>query len=90
MRILYISNSTKISGAPSVLLNLIQDLHERHEIAVILPDVDGPLYRKLKDIGVKCYTEKPYGLTVWPRVINPLKMVRNRIFISNPMVQFSI
>ena len=76
MRILYISNSTKISGAPSVLLNLIQDLHQRHEIAVILPDVDGPLYRKLKDIGVKCYTEKPYGLTVWPRVINPLKMVR--------------
>ena len=76
MRILYISNSTKISGAPSVLLNLIQDLHERHEIAVILPDVDGPLHRKLKDIGVKCYTEKPYGLTVWPRVINPLKMVR--------------
>lgn len=76
MRILYISNSTKTSGAPAVLLNLIQGLCDRHEIAVILPDTDGPLYHKLTELGVKCYVDMPYSLTVWPRVINPLKMVR--------------
>ena len=54
MRILYISNSTKTSGAPAVLLNLIQAMHGRHEIAVILPDTDGPLYHKLRELGVKC------------------------------------
>ena len=76
MRILYISNSTKTSGAPAVLLNLIQAMHGRHEIAVILPDTDGPLYHKLRELGVKCYAKMPYGLTVWPRVVNPLKMFR--------------
>jgi glycosyltransferase involved in cell wall biosynthesis len=76
MRILYISNSTKTSGAPAVLLNLIQGLCDRHEIAVILPDTEGPLYHKLTELGVKCYVDMPYSLTVWPRVINPLKMVR--------------
>ena len=76
MRILYISNSTKISGAPAVLLNLIQAMNDRHEIAVILPDTDGPLYYKLREIGVKCYADMPYALTVWPRVVNPLKMFR--------------
>lgn len=76
MRILYISNSTKVSGAPAVLLNLIQDLCDRHEIAVILPDTDGPLYHRLREMGVKCYADVPYGLTVWPRVINPLKLLR--------------
>jgi glycosyltransferase involved in cell wall biosynthesis len=76
MRILYISNSTKTSGAPAVLLNLIQGLCDRHEIAVILPDTEGPLYHKLTELGVKCYVDMPYSLTVWPRVINPMKMVR--------------
>ena len=76
MRILYISNSTKTSGAPAVLLNLIQAMHGRHEIAVILPDTDGPLYHKLRELGVKCYAKMPYGMTVWPRVVNPLKMFR--------------
>lgn len=76
MRILYISNSTKVSGAPAVLLNLIQDLCDRHEIAVILPDTDGPLYHRIREMGVKCYADVPYGLTVWPRVINPLKLLR--------------
>lgn len=76
MRILYISNSTKTSGAPAVLLNLIQGLCDRHEIAVILPDTEGPLYHKLTELGLKCYVDMPYSLTVWPRVINPLKMVR--------------
>lgn len=76
MRIIYISNSTKVSGAPAVLLNLIQDLCDRHEIAVILPDTDGPLYHRLREMGVKCYADVPYGLTVWPRVINPLKLLR--------------
>ena len=83
MRILYISNSTKTSGAPAVLLNLIQELRDRHEIAVILPDADGPLYHELKKIGVRCYADKPYGLTVWPRVVNPLKLLRRlRTLIS--------
>lgn len=76
MRILYISNSTKTSGAPAVLLNLIQAIHDRHEVAVILPDTDGPLYHELRELGVKCYADMPYDLTVWPRVVNPLKLFR--------------
>ena len=41
-----------------------------------MPDTDGPLYYKLREIGVKCYADMPYALTVWPRVVNPLKMFR--------------
>lgn len=76
MRILYISNSSKVSGAPAALLNLIELLKDRHEVAVVLPDASGPLFRILSDMGVECHCDMPYGLTIWPRVLNPIKYIR--------------
>lgn len=76
MRILFISNSTSVSGAPAALLNVVRELIKRHQIAVVMPDSTGPLYSALNGIGVKCYCEMPYGLTIWPRVLNPLKFIR--------------
>lgn len=73
MRILFISNSSSISGAPAALLNLIRGLKDRHDLAVVLPDSSGPLYDALSSMGVECYCEMPYRLTIWPRVINPFK-----------------
>lgn len=76
MRILYISNSSNVSGAPAALLNLIEQLKDRHEMTVVLPDASGPLHKVLADMGVKCYCDLPYGLTIWPRVLNPIKYLR--------------
>ena len=76
MRILYISNSSSISGAPAALLNLVAGLKDRHEIAVVLPDSKGPLYEAISALGIRCFTEMPYSLTIWPRVISPVKYFR--------------
>lgn len=73
---MYISNSSSVGGAPAALLNLVQELVPEHEVAVILPDSSGPLYEKLVQLGVRCYASVNYRLTVWPRVINPVKFVR--------------
>lgn len=76
MRILYISNTSSISGAPAALVNIVKLLSGRHEIAVLLPDKDGPLYSTLTAMGVKCYSGPHYGLTIWPRVLNPVKFIK--------------
>lgn len=76
MRILFISNSTSVSGAPAALLNLVSELHARHEIAVVVPDASGPLYDALVSYGIRCYYGLPYRLTIWPRVFNPVKLIR--------------
>lgn len=81
MRILYISNSTAVSGAPSALLNMVRELSGRHRIAVVLPEPAGPLHDALVAMGVKCYCDVPYRLTIWPRVINPMKFVRRISFL---------
>lgn len=81
MRILYISNSTAVSGAPSALHNIVRELCGRHQIAVVLPEAAGPLYDALTALGVKCYCDVPYGLTIWPRVINPVKFIRRIAFL---------
>ncbi len=73
MRILYISNSSSVGGAPAALYNIVEDLCKRHEVAVVLPDSKGPLNARLEALGVKCYNSVPYSLTIWPRVINPVK-----------------
>jgi glycosyltransferase involved in cell wall biosynthesis len=76
MRILYISNSSSVGGAPAALYNIIEDLCKRHEVAVVLPDSNGLLNARLEALGVKCYNSMPYSLTIWPRVINPLKYAK--------------
>ena len=76
MRILYISNNSSVGGAPAALLNLVRVLKDRHEVAVMMPDADGPLFRAMEEMGVKCYTSVTYCLSIWPRVINPFKYAR--------------
>lgn len=76
MRILYISNNSSVGGAPAALLNLVRVLKDRHEVAVMMPDADGPLFRAMEEMGVKCYTSVIYCLSIWPRVINPFKYAR--------------
>lgn len=76
MRILYISNSTSVSGAPAVLLSIVKEISRKHEVGVVLPDSEGPLYKALTDLGARCWCAVPYGLTIWPRVLNPFKYLK--------------
>ena len=85
MRILYISNSSSVSGAPAALANIVGQLHGRHEVAVMLPDTDGPLYKLLSDMGVRCYVGPKYNLTIWPRVLNPVKFIRRICALTTGM-----
>lgn len=74
MKVLYISNSTAMSGAPKALLNLATGfVHAGGEAAVVLPDRKGPLFDKLEKAGIKCYSGPEYGLSIWPVCINPIK-----------------
>ena len=41
-----------------------------------MPDDKGPLYRELEALGIKCYTSCTYCLSIWPRVLNPIKFIR--------------
>lgn len=79
MRILYISNNSSTGGAPAALLNLVRQLKDRHEIAVMMPDSKGPLFHQMAVLGVKTYTSCNYVLSIWPRVLNPIKYL-SRIF----------
>ena len=76
MKILYISNNSSTGGAPAALLNLVRMMCIKHEVAVMMPDDKGPLYRELKALGVQCYTYCSYCLSIWPRVLNPVKFIR--------------
>lgn len=77
MRILFISNSTAKAGAPLALLHLVKGLLALgHEAAVVLPDKKGPLYKELAALGVTCWCDHEYGLTVHPKCINPFKRHR--------------
>ena len=76
MKILYISNNSSTGGAPAALLNLVRVMSRKHEVAVMMPDDKGPLYRELEALGVQCYTSCSYCLSIWPRVLNPVKFIR--------------
>ena len=76
MRILYISNSTSGGGAPTSLLNLLTALRENNEIAVVMPSDRGMLYDMTQTIGIKAYAGRSYRLDVWPKVINPIKLIK--------------
>ena len=76
MRILYISNSSSVGGAPAALLNLVRILSARHEIGVVLPDPEGPLNKELGALGIRCWSAMPYRLTVWPGLMNPVKYLK--------------
>lgn len=75
MRILYISNSTSGGGAPASLFNLVEGLKDRHDIAVVLPEPKGDLYEKLRSAGVPVYAELSYVLDIWPKTINPFRLI---------------
>ena len=74
MKILFISNSSQLSGAPAALLHLVLALKDLgHECAVMLPDAKGPVQKKLKADEIQMFTEQRYGLSIYPRCINPFK-----------------
>ena len=73
MKILYISNNSSTGGAPAALLNLVRVMSRKHEVAVMMPDDKGPLYRELEALGVQCYTSCSYCLSIWPRVLTRMK-----------------
>lgn len=77
MKVLYISNSSQMSGAPAALFNLVKGFAGKGgEAAVILPDDKGPLFKKLNDAGISCYIGPSYRLTIYPKCLNPLKRSR--------------
>lgn len=80
MRILFVSNSGALSGAPRALLNLVRGLVARgHSAAVVVPTPSSPLEAELSKMGVKVFVpEKPYPLTIYPTAILPWKRLRQR------------
>lgn len=99
MRILFISHSNSQAGAPKALYNIVRVLCTTNEVAVVLPSAEGYLADRLSELGVKCYTDVPYALTIYPKVFNPVKivkrmyslMVRNRKvrrYIGNVLDEF--
>ena len=75
MKILYISNSTSGGGAPASLFNLVEGARRGNQVAVVMPQAHGALYEKLQDKGVTLYTEMPYVLDIWPRSLNPFRLI---------------
>lgn len=75
MRILFISHSNAQAGAPRALLNLVAALRQNNEIAVVLPSGRGYLAEELEKLGVRTFSEIPYRMSAYPRVINPFKLV---------------
>ena len=74
MKILFISESSQINGTAADLLRLVLGLKELgHECAVMLPDAKGPMQKKLKAAEIQMFTEQKYGLSIYPRCINPFK-----------------
>ncbi len=84
MKILFISNSSQLSGAPAALLHLVLALKDLgHECAVMLPDAKGPMQKKLKAAEIQMFTEQKYGLSIYPRCINPFKRRRRLEKLQN-------
>ena len=84
MKILFISNSSQMSGAPAALLNLVLGLKDLgHECAVMLPDAKGPMQKKLKAAEIQMFTEQKYGLSIYPKCLNPFKRRKRREKLQN-------
>ncbi len=84
MKVLFISNSSQMSGAPAALFNLVKGFIGRGgEAAVILPDNKGLLYKKLQDAGINCFCGPSYRLTVYPKCLNPFKYNRRMAELKN-------
>jgi L-malate glycosyltransferase len=74
MKILFISESSQLNGTAADLLRLVLGIKELgHECAVMLPDAKGPMQKKLKAAEIQMFTEQKYGLSIYPRCINPFK-----------------
>ena len=74
MKILFISESSQINGTSANLLHLVLDLKDLgHECAVMLPDAKGPMQKKLKAAEIQTFTDQRYGLSIYPRGVNPFR-----------------
>ena len=81
MKILYISNSTSGGGAPASLFNLVEGARRDNQVAVVMPQANGSLYEKLQGKGVILYTDMPYVLDIWPRGINPFRLIYKYVML---------
>ena len=81
MKILYISNSTSGGGAPASLFNLVEGVRRSNQVAVVMPQAKGSLYEKLQGKGVTLYTDMPYSLDIWPRGINPFRLLYKYVML---------
>ena len=82
MRILYISNSASLTGAPRMLLTICRGMQSAgHDVAVISPSCGGPLADELKAAGIRVFDDADYRMTVWPGLVNPIKFCRRMYYL---------
>lgn len=92
MKILFISHSSSMYGAPKSMFNLIKDLKERYNVeAIVVTPQEGELVQELENIDVKCIvskyywwmTDKDYCSSYINKFKNFLRIILNKIhFIS--------
>jgi glycosyltransferase involved in cell wall biosynthesis len=71
IRVLECIRQGKIGGGESHLLDLVENLDKTRFEPVVLSFTDGPMIKRLNDMGVKShiiYTEKPFDFTKWKAV----------------------
>lgn len=65
MRILYISQMSDLGGASIALRNIIAEIHDKAEIAVLLPNKEGWLVKELQSLNCRLYFSE-YEMMIWP------------------------
>lgn len=65
MRVLYISQMSDIGGASIALKNIINEIHDKVEVAVLLPNKKGWLVDELKSLKCRLYFSE-YEMMIWP------------------------
>ena len=76
IRILQGIRQGKIGGGESYLMGLVENLDRRRFEPVVLSFTDGPMVDRLRKSGISThviYTERPFDISVWPKVSQLIK-----------------
>lgn len=82
IRVLHTIRQGKIGGGETHVINLIEQLQEKHFESFLLAFTDGPMVEKMRARGIKTFvveTERPFDFTKWSQVENIL--IENKIDI---------
>ena len=71
IKVLQTIRQGKIGGGETHVLDLVRQLDKTRFEPIVLSFTDGPMLRKLKEMGIKTkvvYTEKPFDMRQWKKV----------------------